>query len=129
MKILNIDYEYYYYPQGIFCIEDFVAYANEHYNSFIELTCFDIDNCVFPYFIKEETKQVYVNVATMEKIKEVEASVICRLDYDIRLEQLVKKKCVDCVHYEEDNEGDNLKGHREKLSLDGECWGYERKSE
>ena len=127
MKILEIDYEYYYYPKGISCLEDFIAYANEQYHTFMELTHFETGNCVFPYFIREETRRVYVNIATMEKISEVEATVLCRSDYDTRLEQVVKQKCMDCVHYEEDTEGDNLKGHREKLSLDGECWGYEQK--
>ncbi len=128
MKILEIDYDYYYYPQNISCIDDFIKFANDNYNSFIKLTRFETGNCAFPYFIREETKEVYVNIATMEKITEVEVTVLCRLDYDIRLEQVVKKKCVDCVHYEEDAEGDNLKGHREKISLDGECWGYEKKN-
>ncbi|MGM9684486.1 MAG: hypothetical protein ACI3XQ_12890 [Eubacteriales bacterium] len=127
MKILEIDYDYYYYPQGFFCIEDFIAYANEYYNTFIKLTRFETENCAFPYFISDETKSVYVNIATMEKISEAEVTVLCRLDYDIRLKQVVEQKCIDCVHYKEDNEGDNLKGHREKISLDGECWGYERK--
>ncbi|MEF2920492.1 MAG: hypothetical protein U0O22_08535 [Acutalibacteraceae bacterium] len=127
MKILEIDYDYYYYPQNISCIDDFIKYANNNYNSFIKLTRFETENCAFPYFIREETKEVYVNVATMEKITETEITVLPRLDYDIRLEQVVKKKCIDCVHYEEDAEGDNLKGHREKISLDGECWGYEKK--
>lgn len=127
MKILEIDYDYYYYPQGISCIEDFITYANEHYNTFIKLTRFETEKCAFPYFISEETNQVYVNIASMEKISETEVTVLGRLDYDIRLQQVVKQKCIDCVHYEEDNEGDNLKGHREKLSLDGECWGYEQK--
>ena len=127
MKILEIDYDYYYYPQNISCIDDFIKYANNNYNSFVKLTRFETENCTFPYFIREETKEVYVNVATMEKIIETEITVLPRLDYDIRLEQVVKKKCIDCVHYEEDAEGDNLKGHREKISLDGECWGYEKK--
>lgn len=127
MKILEIDYDYYYYPQGIFGIKDFISYANLHYNTFIELRRFETENCTFPYFIKEETKLVYVNIATMEKISETEGTVLCRLDYDIRLEQVMKKKCIDCVHYEADNKGNNLRGHREKLSLDGECWGYEQK--
>lgn len=127
MKILEIDYDYYYYPQGVFCIEDFIAYANEHYNTFIRLMRFETENCAFPYFISEETKLVYVNIATMEKISETEVTVLCRMDYDIRLKQAVKQKCIDCVHYEEDTEGDDLKGHREKLSLDGDCWGYEQK--
>ena len=128
MKILEIDYDYYCYPQDISCIDDFIKYANDNYNSFIKLTRFETENCAFPYFIREETKEVYVNIATMEKITEEEVTVLCRLDYDIRLEQVVKKKSVGCVHYEEDAEGDNLKGHREKISLDGECWGYEKKN-
>lgn len=33
------------------------------------------------------------------------------------------------IHYEEDEDGDNLKGHREKLTLDGECWGYEKRAD
>ena len=127
MKILEIDYDYYYYPQGISCIEEFIAYINEHYNTFTELTRFETENCTFPYFIDEEVKQVYVNIATMQKINEVDVTILCRLDYDIRLEQIVKEKCVNCVHYEEDTEGDNLKGHRGRISLDGECYGYEKK--
>lgn len=128
MKILEIDYEYYYYPKGISCIEDFITYANEHYNTFIALTRFETENCTFPYFISEDTKPVYVNIANIDKISEEDVTVLCRLDYDIRLEQVVKKKCIDCVHYEEDSEGDNLKGHRERISLDGECLGYEKKN-
>lgn len=127
MKILEIDYDYYYYPQGISCIEDFINYANNHYNTFIKLTCFETENCTFPFFIKEETKEVYINISTIQKIEEAEVTVLCRLDYDIRLEQVVKEKCIDCVNYEEDAEGDNLKGHRGKMSLDGECWGFEKK--
>lgn len=128
MKILEIDYEYYYYPNGISCIEDFITYANEHYNTFIALTRFETENCAFPYFISEDTKQTYVNIANIDRISEEDVTVLCRLDYDIRLEQVVKKKCINCVHYEEDSEGDNLKGHRERISLDGECLEYEKKN-
>lgn len=127
MKIIEIDYDYYYYPQAISCIEGFIEYINSHYNHFIKLTRFETQNCAFPYFISEETKNVYVNVATMEKITEADVTVLCRSEYDARLEEAVKKKCIDCVHYKEELEGDNLKGHRGKLSLDGECWGYEKK--
>ena len=127
MKILEIDYGYYYYPQNISCMDDFIKHINSHYNSFIKLTHLEMENCVFPYFIMEETKEVYVNVATMNKIMETEITVLPRHDYDIRLEQVIKKKCIDCVHYKENANGDNLKGHREKISLDGECWEYEKK--
>ena len=127
MKILEIDFNYYYYPQGITCIEDFIAYVNKHYNSFIELTRFETENCVFPYLIKEETKKIYINIANIDSITEQECTVLSRSDYDTSLTKVIKKKCVDCMHYQEDLEGDNLQGHREKLSLDGECWHYEKK--
>ena len=54
MKILEIDYEYYYYPQDISCIDDFITYANENYNSFIKLTRLETENCTFPFLISEE---------------------------------------------------------------------------
>lgn len=127
MRILEIDYDYYYYPQGISCIDEFASYTNDNYNTFIKLTRLETENCAFPYFISEETKQVYLNIATIKVMTEVEATVLARLDYDIKLEQVVKNKCINCLHYEEDAEGDNLKGHRDKISLDGECWAYEKK--
>jgi hypothetical protein len=126
MKILEIDYDFYYYPQGITCISEFIEYVNRHYNTFIELKQFETDNCVFPYLIREDTTQVYVNVANLNKIQEAEATVLSRSDYEIRLEQAVEKKCIDCVHYEEDSE-DNLNEHRGKISLDGKCSWYQKK--
>jgi len=129
MKILEIDYDYYYYPDNITCIKDFIDSVNERYNSFIELTQFETENCVFPYLIKEDTTQVYINVANLNKIQEVEATVLCRSDYEAQLTQVVKNKCIDCINYEEDLEEDNLKGHRDKLSLDGNCSWYQKKDD
>ena len=54
-------------------------------------------------------------------------TVLSHNEYDSRLEQIVKNKCVDCVNYSDDAIGDNLIGHREKISLDGECWAYKKK--
>ena len=127
MKIIEIDYDYYYYPQDISSMDDFIAYLNGHYNSFVKLTRFETENCAFPYFVEEETKEVYVNISKMQKITEADATVLSRSDYDARLEQVVNKKCIDCVYYKVDTEGDNLKGHRNKINLDGECWQFEKK--
>ena len=99
MKILEIDYDYYYYPDGITCIKDFIDYANKHYSSFIELKQFQTENCVFPYLIKEDTTKVYINIANLNKIQEVEATVLYRFEYNVRLEQIVEMKCTDCIHY------------------------------
>lgn len=127
MKILEIDFEYFYYPEGVSDIAEFIEYVNANFNTFISLVQFNTEECVFPYLIKEETKQVFVNVSNIDKIKEVDATILCRVDYDNQLERVVKTKCINCVNYLEDSDGDKMKGHREKLSLDGECWAYEEK--
>lgn len=127
MKVLELDYDFYCYPQGMTCVEDFVAYAKEHYNSFVKLERFDTENCVRPYFIEEDKEIVYLNVARIEQVKEAEITVLPRCEYEARLAAVVAEKCVNCAHYEDDSDGDNMKGHRDKLSLDGECWGFERK--
>lgn len=127
MKIIEIDYAYYSYPKGITNIKQFVDFLNNNYNSFIELSQFITDNCGYPYFISEDVKTVYMNVSAIKNVSEDEITVLSREEYETRLLQVVKEKCVDCVHYEEDMQGDNLIGHREKLTLDGECWGYEKK--
>lgn len=127
MKILEMDYEYYSYPQGISSVEDFIEYINHHYGSFIPMTRFNTENCGFPDLIEEETMQVFINVSQVNCVREVEATLLPRAEYDARLTQIVKRKCIDCVNYTEDSEGDNLKGHRGKITLDGQCWGYVKK--
>lgn len=129
MKVLNIDYDYYVYPQGIESLEAFIASLNADYNRFILLSRFETEKCAFPYFIREDVKQVYLNVANIDKIWEDEVTVLDRVEYERRLAEAVAKKCKDCVYYEEDLDGDNMKGHREKLTLDGECWSYRKKEE
>ena len=127
MKVLNIDYDYYVYPQGIESLETFIASLNADYNRFILLSRFETEKCAFPYFIREDVKQVYLNVANIDKIWEDEVTVLDRAEYERRLAEAVAQKCKDCVYYEEDLDGDNMKGHREKLTLDGECWSYRKK--
>ncbi len=58
MKILELDYDYYNFPQCITTIEDFIEYINNKYSSFIPMIQYQIDNCSFPYLIEEETKTV-----------------------------------------------------------------------
>ncbi len=128
MKILAIDYDYYYYPEGIASIDDFITYVNEHYNSFVKLTRFETANCAFPYFIDEDVAEVYINISTIKSFYEAEVTVLPRGEYDARLAQVIKDKCVNCTHYEEDLDGDNLLGHRGQITLDGECWNFERKT-
>ena len=129
MQVLMIDYGCYEFPQNISTLEDFILYANRNYHSFVPLVQYQTDNCTFPYLIAEETKTVYVNFANMQQIHTEEVTIIpTRKEYDDKLKRVVQEKCIDCIHYEEDTNGDNLSGHREKITLDGECWGYEKKN-
>lgn len=129
MKVLEIDYNYYQFPQGITNVKSFVEYLSDKYHSFIPMIQYQTENCVFPYLIEEEIKEVYVNVSKIDKIYEVEATVLCHKEYDSQLDRVVKKKCIDCIHYEKDVEDGNLKSYRDKISIDGECWAYEKKTD
>lgn len=128
MKLLQIDYDYYLYPCEMTCLDDFIAYVNQNYHSFIELTQFSTENCVFPYFINEESTRTYVNVAEIQVIKEVEATLLNRADYDERLRCVIAKKCPDCEHYIEGDPG-YIDDCRDRLSLDGECYMYAKKED
>lgn len=134
MKKINValidNVQYCKFPKGINNITEFIEFLNENYHSFIELEFLIEEGCVAPFYIEEDLKieKQYWNPSNIRLVKEAEASILRRWEYEEKLKKVVSEKCVDCVHYQEDAEGDNLKGHREKISLDGECWGYEKKS-
>ena len=133
MKKINValidNVQYCKFPKGINNITEFIEFLNENYHSFIELEFLIEEGCVAPFYIEEDlkTEKQYWNPSNIRLVKEAEASILRRWEYEEKLKKVVSEKCVDCVHYQEDAEGDNLKGHREKISLDGECWGYEKK--
>lgn len=94
MKVLEIDFNYFYYPEGISCIDDFVKYLNANYNSFVELTELQTINCHYPYFISEDTKKRYLNVGNIDGVTEENVTVLSHAEYEARLNEVVKKKCV-----------------------------------
>ena len=132
MKKINValidNVQYCKFPKGINNITEFIEFLNENYHSFIELEFLIEDGCVAPFYIEEDLKieKQYWNPSNIRLVKEAEASILRRWEYEEKLKKVILEKCVNCVHYEEDAEGDNLKGHREKISLDGECWSYEK---
>ena len=128
MKALQIFYDYYEYPAGISNIDAFAAYLQDNYHSFIKLKQWQTDNCCPPYFIESEYKWVYLNVARIQDVCETEddVTVLSKEEYTERLRQIVATKCVHCVNYFEDCEGDNLQGHWGMISLDGKCRSYKK---
>lgn len=126
MKVLKCNDEYISYPDGISDVEAFVRYLNENYHSFLKVKRWQEENCRAPYFIESEWEYLYLNIAYIREVTEAEITILSREEYDRRLRQIVAKKCVYCESYEEDCKGDNLKGHREHISLDGDCYFYSK---
>ena len=126
MKLLNIDYNYCYYPENISSLEELCTYLSENYNSFMQLEVLSTENCVEPYFIGEDSEKTLINIGKIRKIKEIEAYVLSRDEYDKRLKKVIDSVCVNCANFEND---DTPNTHREKICLDGKCWGFEKKSD
>lgn len=126
MKAIEIEYDYYQYPKGITSLRQFADYLNNSNLKFIEIVRFIDDNCKEPYFISEETETVYLNVSQIKYIREVEITVLPKIEYERRLKKIVAEKCTSCSEYDEDSQGDNLKGHRCNINLDGFCPFYEK---
>ena len=124
MKLLEIDYEYYAFPDGIGDIEEFVKYVQDSPNMFIKLTQYDCENCTPPYFIDEDKKTVYLNVRNINRMAQTKGTVLSREEYERRLDEIVEEKCVHCMGYR-DEDGEVLCDPRGILTLDGECEAFE----
>lgn len=130
MKVLLInDCDHYYFPKALPTLSAFVHYLNAHPHELIPLMQLCTWNCVHPYYIEEDRKLYYVNAASVSTVTDDEVFIMPRDEYDTCLDEVVDSLCVGCANYEEGMEHDNLSGHREKLCLDGTCWGYVPKDE
>ncbi|MBQ8387710.1 MAG: hypothetical protein IJX46_02145 [Clostridia bacterium] len=128
MKLLVLNCSgYYEFPAGIKNIEEFVEFANNDSRKFIKMTMYNLDRCVAPYFIEEDKKTVYVNLGLVRCIEEISGEVMPLAEYERRLREAVRKKCLDCVNFE--GNPDDLDGHYDSLSLDGDCWRYHKRDE
>ncbi len=61
MKILQLDNNYFRFPEGIKSVEEFVKFVNNSSQKFIKMTMLSEEHSVAPYFIEEDQKTVYVN--------------------------------------------------------------------
>ena len=127
MKLLKIDSEHYAFPKGIKTVEEFVEFVNNSSQKFIKMTMLSEEHSVAPYFIEEDQKTVYVNPMQVTIIEEINGKVMLRIEYERRLREVIREKCVTCDHFKGDP--DNLDGHYDTLRLDGYCWRYENTSE
>ena len=77
-----------------------------------------------PYFIDEDKRTVWVNLSQITYIEEIDGEVLPRIDYECRVRQVMRQKCLDCVNFK--GNPDDLDGHYDRLRLDGRCWSYEK---
>ena len=127
MKLLQLDTNYYRFPEGIKTAEEFAEFANNCSQKFVRMTMYSEEHCMEPYFIEEDKKTVWVNLSQITFIEEINGKIMLRVEYERKLREVVRQKCLDCVYFKGDP--DNLDGHYDRLRLDGHCWGYEKKAE
>lgn len=125
MKALKINAQFFYYPPECNNINEFINFLNQNYNSFIPLTQLIEENCVEPYFIKGCTLNVYLNVAQIYRVNEVEITVLTQEEYNQRLKDVVYSKCVHCKSFIDDG-GYDIESHSGNINLDGECIFFEK---
>ena len=97
MKLLKLDSNYYRFPEGVKTADEFAELANNSSQKFVKLTMYSEEHCMEPYFIEEDKKTVWVNLSQITYIEEIDGEVMPRIDYECRLRQVVREKCLDCV--------------------------------
>ncbi len=117
------------FPAGVTSIEEFIAFMNKNYHSFVELEFLLQEGCVGPFFIDEEleTKKEYWNPLSIPYIREETAYLLNRTEYEERLKKVIAEKCVHCMHYSEEYCLTDHRSHIESIDLNGECMGFESK--
>ena len=121
LNVLYFNDAFYQYPPGIRSLDDFVRALESCRTRFVRLVRFDCDNCVYPYFIAEDMREVYVSIQQIIEIEEDVINVLPRVEYDRRLAACLRENCADCAHFEGDWSPQAIAAHRTKMCLNGEC--------
>ena len=125
MKILVLDSMPFMYPEGISSLDEFMDYANENFYKFTPMNELSMKDCVYPYFVEDDICTRYINLSLVKSFFEDEVEMLSRYEYDERLKDLQEEICVNCKHFFDNPDGDNLEGHRDEMRLDGYCPNFE----
>ena len=75
MKILQLDTNYYKFPEGIKTADEFAKFANNSSQKFVKLTMYSEEHCMEPYFIEEDKRMVWVNLSQITYIEEIDGEL------------------------------------------------------
>ncbi len=121
MKVLYIDSDYYYFPEGIGDLDSMLDYLNKNYNSFIKLTRLDSDRTVPPFFIDEFKSQVILNIAACSSVEEATVTVMSRDDYSTSLKNAIDEVCMACDSFNPEKRTCDCGEIQENMCLNGKC--------
>ncbi len=123
MKVLSINGEFYLYPSNCATPDEFSAFLSSDDSKFIKIRKLFENNCVSPYYILEEIKEVWLSVASIDEFYEEEVVIFDREEYEKMLQNVKKKLCARCEDKDECF-NDKKEEYREKLCLDGTCFEF-----
>lgn len=123
MKVLNIDGEYFLYPNGINSVDEFSVLLDTYNHKFIKIRKLFEKNCVSPYYIFEEIKEIHLSVSNINEFVEEEVVILNRDEYEKLLNNVKNKLCSRCEE-REDCFANQKEEYRESLCLDGTCFGF-----
>ena len=92
MKLLQLDTNYYRFPEGIKTAEEFAEFANNCGQKFVKMTMYSEEHCMEPYFIEEDKKTVWVNLSQITFIEEINGKVMLRVEYERKLREVVRQR-------------------------------------
>ena len=123
MKVLNLNGDFYLYPKDSASTDAFANMLENNDKKYIKLRKLIEKNCVSPYYILEEIKEVHIRVDSIDEISEEEVVILERDEYEKMLINVKKKLC---ARRDERDEcfSDSKEEFREKLCLDGSCFEF-----
>lgn len=117
VKAFYYDGKYYLLPKE----DRSVSQLRDRIGDGVQLTLTELCEvrCMAPYFTMNGLAERQVLISDPRRIYPVDAFLMPAEEYDTRLRTIVEAKCPGCFRY--GNDAQDLSGHYEEISLDGQC--------
>lgn len=92
-------YHYIPYSPEIDSLEAVANFLNEHRGEYAEFETLNNECCRLPYFIRENTVRVRINISDISYIDEIDANFVTKEEYAQLLSLVIAQKCVNCARF------------------------------